>query len=159
MRLRFLPLLFIAGLLGLTLLWVVRENPGTLWSVLGAAGALAAWDILLLVRGEAFTAKIAIHKHHYIQASAQASVLAYWGWYWPDVYAFLPLLLAQLLFGFAFQMLLFWSRGTPYPMGFGVFPVVFSINLFLWFKPEWFGFQFVLVALGLQRERILSLGT
>ena len=34
-------------------------------------------------------------------------------------------------------------------VGFGLFPVIFSINLFLWFKPDWFYLQFAMIALGL----------
>ena len=39
-------------------------------------------------------------------------------------------------------MLLCWSRRDTYTLGFGPFPVIFSINLFLWFKPDWFYLQF-----------------
>ena len=52
-------------------------------------------------------------------------------------------------------MLLGWSRRDSYTLGFGLFPVVFSINLFLWFKPEWFYLQFVMVALGLAAKEFI----
>ena len=45
-------------------------------------------------------------------------------------------------------MLLAWSRREHYPLGFGPFPIVFSTNLFLWFKDDWFSLQFVLIAVG-----------
>ncbi len=156
MRIRSLPFLFIFALVGLFLLPAARERPGTLWSIVGAAGVLALWHIALLIRRTEFSAQIALHKQHYVQACVQGSVLAYWGWFWPDVYAFAPLILAQLLFAYAFQMLLFWSRGETYPLGFGVFPIVISINLFLWFKPEWVYLQFVLVALGIAAKEFLQ---
>ena len=35
-------------------------------------------------------------------------------------------------------MLLTWSRRDTYTLGFGPFPIVFSTNLFLWFKADWF---------------------
>ena len=38
--------------------------------------------------------------------------------------------------------------GETYTLGFGPFPIVFSINLFLWFKPDWFYLQFLMVAVG-----------
>ena len=60
----------------------------------------------------------------------------------------MPLLLGQLLFAYAFDILLAWSRGEDYQIGFGPFPIVFSTNLFLWFKDDWFYWQFVLIALG-----------
>src|SRR5262245_9578586 len=43
-------------------------------------------------------------------------------------------------------MLLGWSRRPAYSFGFAPFPVIFSMNLFLWFKPDWFYLQFLLVA-------------
>jgi hypothetical protein len=65
------------------------------------------------------------------------------------VYDSAYLIAAQLLFAYAFDMLLGWSRRDTYTLGFGPFPVIFSINLFLWFKPDWFYLQFLMVALGL----------
>ena len=41
------------------------------------------------------------------------------------------------------------GRGAqPFGVGFGPFPIVFSTNLFLWFKDDWFLFQFLLIAVG-----------
>ena len=45
-------------------------------------------------------------------------------------------------------MLLSWSRQPKHTLGFGPFPIIFSINLFLWFKDDWFYLQFLMVALG-----------
>jgi hypothetical protein len=36
-------------------------------------------------------------------------------------------------------------RGKPYKLGFSVFPIVFSINLFMWFKPEYFEGQIAMI--------------
>ncbi len=76
------------------------------------------------------------------------SVYAYWGYYWAPVYPYAPLLVGQLFFAYAFDMLLSWSRRQPYGLGFGPFPIVLSTNLFLWFKDDWFLFQFLLIAVG-----------
>jgi hypothetical protein len=92
--------------------------------------------------------EIVIRRQHYLQACAQGSVLLYWGWFWRDVYDAASLIAAQLLFAYAFDMLLSWARRDTYSLGFGPFPVIFSINLFLWFKPDWYYFQFLMVALG-----------
>jgi hypothetical protein len=45
-------------------------------------------------------------------------------------------------------MLLSWSRRGTYVLGFGPFPIIFSTNLFLWFRDDWFYLQFLLVAVG-----------
>jgi hypothetical protein len=154
-----LPLAFTAGLAGLAFLAPVHGSPRVLWTFLGAAAALCAWCAMLLVwarrGGRTFTLEIVLKKQHYLQACAQASVLLYWGWFWPPVYPFAPFILAQLLFAYAFDTLLGWSRRDTYTLGFGPFPVIFSINLFLWFKPDWFYLQFLMVALGLAAKEFI----
>ena len=97
-------------------------------------------------------------EQHYLQACAQGSVLLYWGWCWRQVCDSAHLIAAQLLFAYAFDMLLTWSRRDAYVLGFGPFPVIFSINLFLWFKPDWFYLQFLMVAARLRREGTDPLG-
>ena len=58
------------------------------------------------------------------------------------------MLAAQLLFAYAFDMLLCWSRRRTYVLGVGPFPVIFSTNLFLWFRDDWFYLQFLMLAVG-----------
>ena len=130
-----------------------------LLAFLGAAAGLGAWYVALLARarrsGRTLALEVVLKKQHYLQACVQGSLLVYWGWYWPPVYAFAPFLLAQLVFAYAFDMLLVWSRRDIYTLGFAPFPVVISINLFLWFKPDWFYLQFGLVALGLAAKELI----
>jgi hypothetical protein len=150
---------FACGLAGLAFLAPVRENPKTLWTFLGAAAALGAWNALLFVwsrrSGRTLALEVVLKKQHYAQACAQVSVFLYWGWYWHPVYAFAPFILAQLAFAYAFDMLLCWSRRDTYTLGFGPLPVIFSINLFLWFKPDWFYLQFAMVAVGLAAKELI----
>jgi len=154
-----LPLVFTFGLAGLAILAPIRQNPKVLATFLGTALALCAWNAVLLAsvrRGKReLKLEVVLKKQHYLQACVQGSLLAYWGWYWPPVYAFAPFLLAQLVFAYAFDMLLVWSRRDTYTLGFAPFPVVISINLFLWFKPDWFYLQFGLVALGLAAKELI----
>jgi hypothetical protein len=154
-----LPLGFALGLAGLALLDLIRQNPVLLWSVLGAAAALGAWNAILFAAARhshrALTFDVVLRKQHYLQACAQGSVLLYWGWYWRTVYDSAPLIAAQLLFAYAFDMLLSWSRRNTCALGFGPFPVIFSINLFLWFKPDWFYFQFLMIAVGFAAKDLL----
>jgi hypothetical protein len=146
------PLALTAGLLATALLQRVRGNEALTWSIVVAVAVLLAWQALLAARGprgDAGVLRVARPRaQHYVQSFCQLSVYAYWGWFWPPVYDFAPLLLAQLLFAYAFDMLLAWSRREPYLLGFGPFPIVFSTNLFLWFKDEWFILQFALIAVG-----------
>jgi hypothetical protein len=57
-------------------------------------------------------------------------------------------MLGQLLFAYGFDILLSWSRQKKYVLGFGPFPIIFSTNLFLWFKDDWFYLQFLMIAVG-----------
>ncbi len=96
-----------------------------------------------------------IHRHHWVQALAQATVFLYWGWHVRFVYAFAPLLLAQLLFAYAVDGLLSWTRRGSYSLGFGPFPIVGSINLFLWFRPEHFQWQFAMILVGFLAKELI----
>ena len=146
------PLAFTTALLALTLLPRVRQNEALTWSFWGAAAVLLVWLAVLALRARAQSRIILgvgdTAPQHYVQSLCQFTVYAYWGWYWPPVYDYLPLLFGQLLFAYAFDMLLAWSRREAYALGFGPFPIVFSTNLFLWFKDDWFAWQFALIALG-----------
>ena len=144
------PLAFTTGLLALTLLPRVRQHEALTWSFWGAAAVLLTWQAVVAARrpGSVTVRVVPPRAQHYVQAMCHTTVYLYWGYYWPPVYDFWSLLLAQLLFAYAFDILLAWSRGDDYPIGFGPLPIVFSTNLFLWFKDDWFGLQFALIALG-----------
>ena len=150
-----LPLAFALGLAGLAVLSPIRQNPNSLLAALSASALLCAWNAVLFRTRPGFSLDVVLKKQHYLQACAQGSVLLYWGWYWPPVYAFAPFILAQLIFAYAFDMLLSWSRRDTYTLGFAPFPVIFSINLFLWFKPDWFYLQFAMVAVGLAAKELI----
>jgi Na+-translocating ferredoxin:NAD+ oxidoreductase RnfD subunit len=151
------PFALTLGLFLLSWLPRVQANPVVAQSVWGATTGLLLWQAALFLRWKHAPAGPVASPHlllrgpraqHYVQAMCQLSVYAYWGWYWPPVYDFAPLLVAQLVFAYAFDMLLSWTRRGSYVLGFGPFPIIFSTNLFLWFKDDWFYLQFVLVAVG-----------
>jgi hypothetical protein len=154
-----LPLMFTASLASVAFLDTVRQNETLFWSILGAAGALLVWSVVLFASarrsGRVLMLELVVRRQHYVQACAQASVLLYWGWYWREVYQSAHLIAAQLLFAYAFDMLLGWSSRDTFTLGLGPLPVVFSINLFLWFKPDWFYFQFVMLALGFAAKELI----
>ena len=155
-----MPLGLTLVLLGLGLLESVGQNPRLWWSFVGAGITLLTWLAVLfgsaLRTGRTLTLDIVLRKQHYVQACAQGSVLLYWGWYWVEVYDAAHLIAAQLVFAYAFDMLLGWSRRDTYTLGFAPFPVILSINLFLLFKQDWFYLQFVMVALGFAGKELIS---
>ncbi len=136
-----------------------RQSPALFWSFLGAAGSLLAWCVALVVADRraprSLSLDVVLRKQHYVQACAQLSVFVYWGWYWREVYDAAFLIAAQLVFAYAFDMLLTWSRRERYTLGFGPFPIIFSINLFLWFKADWFYWQFLMIAIGFAAKELL----
>jgi len=136
-----------------------HQSPRLLWSFLGTGAVLLAWNGVLLVSAlhqrRRFTLEIVLRKQHYIQACAHASIFLYWGWYWRTVYQSAPLILAQILFAYAFDLLLTWSRRDTATLGFGPFPIVFSTNLFLWFRQDWFYLQFVMIALAFAGKELI----
>ena len=152
-------LAFVLGLAALALVPRVHYNPALFRTFLGAASALGAWNVVLLAAawrgGRRRTIEIAPRAQHYVQACAQAAVLLYWGWHWPPVYESAALIAGQVAFAYAFDLLLGWSRRDAHRIGFGPVPVVFSINLFLWFVDDRFYLQFLLVALGFAAKELL----
>ncbi len=146
------PISFTLGLVAISFVGRVRDNPVLVWSFWASAGALVAWQLRLFLRmREELTMpafSTVLRAQHYLQACLQLSVLVYWGWYWRPVYEYAWLLVAQILFAYAFGILLAWSRRRPYVLGFGAFPIVLSTNLFLWFRDDWFYLQFVMIAVG-----------
>lgn len=146
------PLAITFALFAISFLPRVQESTTLVWSFWGAVAALLIWQCYLYFnarsKNEEHVFAIMLRPQHYIQAMVQFSVYAYWGYYWRPVYDHFWLLAAQLLFAYAFDMLLAWSRRREYSLGFGPFPIIFSINLFLWFRDDWFYMQFLMIAVG-----------
>ncbi len=149
---------FIFGLVLFGLIDQVRANPRLFWSFMGAVAVLLAWSAVLFPsawrRRRRLTLEFVPRPQHYLQACLQTAIFAYWGWYWRQVYDSYYLVIAQLVFAYAFDLLLSWSRRDTYRLGLLPFPIVFSTNLFLWFKPDWFYFQFMMLALGFAAKEL-----
>ena len=132
----------------------VQGSPVLTRSFWAAAMVLVVWQTALFLKvkleGDSTgrVLRVQLRPQHYVQAMVQLAVYAYWGYYWRPVYDYAALLLAQLLFAYAFDMLLAWSRRETYVLGLGPFPIVFSTNLFLWFKDDWFYLQFLMIGIG-----------
>jgi hypothetical protein len=147
-------------LAAMALLPRVQQNGTLVRSFLGAAIVLIAWHLILYLRLGNASARRSLtlagpRAQHYVQALVQGSVYLYWGWHWRPVYEHMWLLVAQLVFAYAFDMLLSWSRRESYTLGFGPFPIIFSTNLFLWFRDDWFYWQFVLVGMGFLGKELI----
>jgi hypothetical protein len=149
---------FVVGLLVLSQLPLLDARPVVRASIVGAALLLLAWSALLfgvLRRGQTVTFEVALRPQHYLQACLQGSLILYWGFYWREVYHAAPLIVAQLLFAYGFDSLLSWTHRRKFALGFGPFPIIFSLTLFFWFKDPWFYWQFVMVAIGFAAKEFL----
>jgi TPR repeat protein/drug/metabolite transporter superfamily protein YnfA len=132
------------------LLPIVRANARLEWSILGAALALLLFQFLLRQQvarsGRRLYYEFLARPVHYVQLMMHMSIYAYWGWYWREVYHQIPLIICQIVFTYVLDMLVCWSRRDKWVLGFGPFPIVLSTNLFLWFKPDWYFLQFLMLA-------------
>jgi hypothetical protein len=153
------PLAFTVGLGAFTALPKIRSNPALLASFIGAGTVLAVWLGVLWVRARAarrpLTIEVSLRPQHYLQAIAHTSIFVFWGMYWPPIRDAAPLIAAQIVFAYAFDMLLAWSRRDTYTLGFGPFPIIYSTNLFLRFRDEWFYLQFLMVAVGFLAKELI----
>ncbi len=115
-----------------------------------AVGALAALFVYLRMAvsssGRELTYQFVPVRVHYVQMTLQACIYTYWGLYWDEVYTHIPLIVSQVAFYYALDMMVSWSRRDNWIFGFAPIPIVFSTNLFLWFHDDWFWLQFVLIA-------------
>jgi hypothetical protein len=154
-----LPFGFIGLLAAFAALPEVRSNTALFWSFGGAASVLLAWWCGLFAvsahRHRRLAVAWVLRRPHWVQPLVQLSLYVYWGLSFPLVAASAYLIAAQLVFAYAFDMLLSWSRQDSFELGFGPFPVVLSINLFLWFKPDWFYLQFVMIAVGFAAKALI----
>jgi hypothetical protein len=149
---------FVVALLVLSQLPLLDQRPVVRTSIVGAALVLLAWSALLfgvLRRGQSVTLEVALRPQHYLQACLQGTLILYWGFYWREVYNAAPLIVAQLLLAYGFDSLLSWTHRRTFALGFGPFPIIFSLTLFFWFKDPWFYWQFVMVAIGFLAKEFL----
>ena len=148
-----IPVGFAAALVATTrLLPQVGAHAAITASFYGAAGVLGLGALMFFVAatrsGRDLSWEVMIKTPHWLQMMAQGSLMVYWGAFLPAVYGNMQLIVGQLLFAYGFDALLQFIRGNRYKLGFGPFPILFSINFFLWFRPEYYYWQFVVIALG-----------
>ena len=113
------PTAFALAMLGVA--YGLRGTPPVAAATMGAAAFLliggAALALGLRRSGRRPCLAVVMRKPHYVQALAQSSLWAYWAWHVPEVRAFAPLVLVQLLFSYGFSVLLTWVRRERYELG------------------------------------------
>jgi len=138
----------------------ISEHHMLALSFRGAAGVLLV--LLLLLRIEVnrnhreLSYDVMPRSVHYVQLMMHTCVYAYWGWYWREVYRAVPLIIGQIVFAYALDMIVNWFRRDKYVLGFGPFPIILSTNLFLWFHDDYFYWQFVLISVGVLGKEFIK---
>src|ERR1051326_7573172 len=126
--------LLIAGLAVFCFYPRVSANPRLLASFAAAVFVLLVFFFLLRRRVAREKRRLYYefvpNKVHYVQLVMQLCIFIYWGWYWRPVFPFAAMIAAQLLFAYALDMLITWSRQEKWTLGFGPMPIVLSTNLF-----------------------------
>ena len=154
-----LVFILVACLAAFALLDPVRDSPRLWWSFTGTAALLIVWNLVLLVAGRiqkrSSSIETVLRPQAMVQACAHLSIFIYWGWFSREVYGRFYLVVAQLLFAYIFEILLSWCRREPFALGFGPFPIIFSTNLFLLFKPDWFYLQFIMLAFAFTAKKVI----
>jgi len=139
---------------------VSSAHPRLAWSI-GAAAVALLVSLFSLRRQVAGTGRVLRYEFlpkpvHYVQLTMHSCIYAYWGWYWREVYHQIPLIICQLVFVYALDMIVCWFRRDKWILGFGPFPIVLSTNLFLWFKPDWYFLQFLMLATGVLCKEFIT---
>lgn len=159
-KLRALPMILAAVLSAFCLLPRSLADRNLQLSIGLAAAALLAFAWLLrrrlIASGREPRIEFVPRRVHYVQLTMHSCLYAYWGWYWREVYGYVPLILAQIVFAYALDMLVCWSRRDKWILGFGPIPIILSTNLFLWFKDDWFFLQFVMISLGVVAKEYIQ---
>lgn len=123
------------------------------WVMLACSTALSAAFLYFLwqQRDAADKARIELNARatHFMQAIAQSSIYFYVGFQWSGEARWAPFVIYQLICAFVFDFLLSVYRTNRFKLGFSIFPIVLSINLFMWFKPDYFVGQLAMVFVAL----------
>ncbi len=156
----FIPSFLILFFFSLSFLPRIQQNENliyTFWWVSIILVLLYGFVLFFLLKNKIIPSiRVVLRPSHYVQAMVQLGVYIYWGWYWRPVYEQATLILAQLVFLYILEALISWVRGRQWYLGFGVFPIIFSINLFLWFKDDTFFLQFIMVAIGVLGKEFIT---
>src|SRR5947209_4127283 len=100
----------------------VDANSTVAASLLAAAVGLLVWFLILVWLGPQegrFRIQLNFQKQHYIQAFCHFCIYVYVGLYWDGIGRYAPLIAAQIVFAYFFEMLLAWSRGRVWQLRLG----------------------------------------
>ncbi len=157
---QFIPLGFILLFFSFSFLPRVQLNENLIYTFWGITAALVLFYLLVLFgilkNKVSPSIRFVPRPSHYVQAVVHFGVYGYWGAFVSQVFFQMPLIFAQIVFLYALDVLMSWARGREWRFGFGMFPIIFSTNLFLWFKDDVFYLQFAMVTVGALAKEFIT---
>ena len=148
------------GALGFELSAIPDRYPGASPILLIGHCALAAAFLVLVARKlrsqQSWTFNWNVRVPNLVQACVQSSIYVYMSFHSQWIGEYAPWIAYQLCFAFLLDVLIsLWKHGE-YRIGFSVFPIVFSTNLFIWFRPEFFYLQLVMISVGVLSKHAIT---
>ena len=122
----------------------------SLWTATGLC-AIA----LIVLRNRPLRTEIHLRRHHGVQFLMHSTIFVYWAFVVDEVVDQAWLYVAQIVLAYLFDLILGWWKRGKWLLGLGPVPVVGSINLFLWFKDDWWYWQIVMLAIAFSSKPLL----
>lgn len=121
--------------------WGIQTGLGLLLFLLVSLGLLARW--------RRWPVRWVVKRSHVLPMALQFIIFAYWALYWSDTQQILGIVAAQVLFAGLLEGALGLWKEREWRLGMGPFPIVFSVNLFVWYRGSeiWCGFAIIAIAL------------
>lgn len=142
--------LLLAGMFGVAFYESgTRVAPALLGSAYVTAAAVVVFSLWSLKAGAKLDVTYSARSVHWIQAMVQLSILIELGRFFEGVWQYAPLIVYQVCFAYIVHILLPCVFQRRCELSFAIFPVVFSINIFLWFLPQFYYMQILMIGLAI----------
>ena len=91
-----------------------------------------------------------------IQLCMHLCIFTFWGFFSSAVAKHFPLIIHQIAYVYLFYFVCCMLFNRPFVMSLSLIPMIFSINLFMWFYNDYFLFQYVLISLAILAKMFLT---
>lgn len=154
----FLAAICILGFVSFLGLTRINSAPPLVAAFKAVTATLCVWwgIVASANRARRRSGEVRLLSTHVLPALTSAAILIYWSLFWPPQREAVELMAAQVLFAYAFDILLALTRRDRYTLGAGPLSLVCVTNLFLRFHDEAFIWQFGMLAVGLLGADVLQ---
>jgi hypothetical protein len=132
------------------------QQPPLIQTALPLGLLMLAYGFQFWLKSDSINFSVKLNPAQAIQAVAQTLILVHLAVFSAQVAPHAPRIALQLLWAFNLDILLsLWLYGNA-RLGFGVLPIVFSFNLFLWFQPQVFWLQFLFLGTAVASKHLFT---